>query len=139
MTEESDRNPSPPKELLESSDDLVPDKIGESVFSKHWVFQCLIHVIQAVEKEDEKPEPSGEKEQNETDNSGEEEGDKAEVLELNKELEEELCTLWDMSANNCLYASGKHGLTQVAVSEALHCCSFHQFIPKLCCELVTIV
>ncbi|XP_076304168.1 protein saal1 isoform X2 [Tachypleus tridentatus] len=100
MTEECDRNPSPPKELLESSDDLVPDKIGETVFSKHWVFQCLIHVIQAVEKEDEKPEASSEKEQNETNNSGKEEGDKTEVLELNKELEEELCTLWDMSANN---------------------------------------
>lgn len=74
-----DHNPPPPPELLIDFDELVPDKIGETVFSKQWLFQSLLSVMQAVEKE-----------KNTTEN---------EVLELDSEVEERICMLWDMSSN----------------------------------------
>ena len=42
---ESFRNPEPPKELKE--DALInADNVGDTVFSKHWVFATLMSLIQ---------------------------------------------------------------------------------------------
>ncbi|XP_077558582.1 protein saal1 [Haemaphysalis longicornis] len=84
--DEAERNPSPPPELVEAEKTLEADKIGETVFSRHWVFQCLLKAIKVVENESS----SGESEELPPDG----------VVELDKEVEEELCTLWDMAANS---------------------------------------
>lgn len=97
MDPDCDRNPSPPPELLENDEDLVPDKLGDSVFSKHWLFQTLIKIIEGVNKgsDDASSSPSvqrlceGRPKEPETD-----------VVELDPALEEDACTLWDMSANH---------------------------------------
>lgn len=83
--DEMERNPSPPPELVEAEKTLEADKIGETVFSRHWVFQCLLKAIKVAENEN---------------SSGESEELPTEVVELDKEVEEELCTLWDMAANS---------------------------------------
>lgn len=87
IMDETERNPSPPPELVEAEKTLEADKIGETVFSRHWVFQCLIKAIKVVENENS----SGE---------SEELPPQEVILELDKEVEEELCTLWDMAANS---------------------------------------
>ncbi|XP_063293697.1 protein SAAL1 [Pelobates fuscus] len=75
-----DRNPSPPP-----SDDETPtaDSIGTTVFSKHWLFSTLTKLVKFVE--------SDQKTKNE-------EGEDV-PLELDEELEDEVCKLWDMSMN----------------------------------------
>ena len=47
-----DRNPSPPPELTgESGEDLIhADSIGDTVFSKHWLFTTLMKLIQVRPK-----------------------------------------------------------------------------------------
>lgn len=87
IMDETERNPSPPPELVEAEKTLEADKIGETVFSRHWVFQCLLKAIKVVENENS----SGE---------SEELPPQEVILELDKEAEEELCTLWDMAANS---------------------------------------
>lgn len=87
------RNPPPPLELLEDSDALVPDKIGETVFSKHWLFQSLLNIMEAVEKEKENVEPLP------SDSAALRNGNRDRVLELDPEVEEKVCTLWDMSSD----------------------------------------
>lgn len=91
-----DRNPSPPPELLENDRDLVPDKLGDSVFSKHWLFQTLIKIIEGVNKgsDDDLSMTSG---QGSSDGTPKE--PETDVVELDPALEEDACTLWDMSAN----------------------------------------
>lgn len=81
--DETERNPSPPPELLEAEKTLGADRIGETVFSRHWVFQCLLNALKTAENE-----------------SANGEADMEEVVELDREVEQELCTLWDMAANS---------------------------------------
>ncbi|XP_071956705.1 protein saal1-like [Antedon mediterranea] len=81
-----DRNPSPIPEDLIDQDVLRADIIGSTVFSKQWVLSCLVNLLKGVEKE---PSKSNEKDNDDNPNG----------IEMDKELEEELCKLWDMSAN----------------------------------------
>ncbi|CAN8027329.1 unnamed protein product [Ixodes persulcatus] len=83
VMDETERNPSPPPGFLEAEKTLGADRIGETVFSRHWVFQCLLNALKAAENE-----------------SANGEADMEEVVELDKEVEQELCTLWDMAANS---------------------------------------
>ncbi|XP_037507750.1 protein saal1 [Rhipicephalus sanguineus] len=87
MMDDTERNPSPPPEILEADESSSGDRIGDSVFSRHWLFQCLLKAIRAAENEN----ACGEGEQVLTEE---------EVVELDREVEEELCTVWDMAANS---------------------------------------
>ncbi|KAM4617278.1 protein SAAL1 [Discoglossus pictus] len=74
-----DRNPSPP-----SSDDEEPpteDSIGNTVYSKHWLFSTLNKVIELIANENDKTEPDEEQ------------------VELDEDLENDICKIWDMSMN----------------------------------------
>lgn len=87
--ESTDRNPSPPSEAFLNGNEefLRGDSIGDTVFSKHWVFTSLMKLLKAVEKEDEGKE--------------EEEKEAASLcgIEIDSDLENDLCKLWDMTAN----------------------------------------
>ncbi|KAI4880342.1 hypothetical protein NFI96_021107, partial [Prochilodus magdalenae] len=73
---EMDRNPSPPPEGDEESVE-EPDAIGDTVYSKHWLFSTLTRLIEVVtEKESEQGEG---------------------LEELSDEHEDELCKVWDMA------------------------------------------
>lgn len=84
---EPERNPSPPPEFVEAEKTFGAVRIGDTVFSQRWVFQCLLKAIKAAENENASHE-------------GEELPSDEEVVELDREVEEELCTLWDMAANS---------------------------------------
>lgn len=71
-----DRNPSPPPEVEALK---AETSIGDTTFSKHWLFQCLLDVIKHVESE------AGQSEDG--------------MTNLNEQIEMKMCTLWDMSAN----------------------------------------
>ena len=43
-----DRNPSPPPEILEHSELLSEERIGDTVFSKHWLFTTLMKLIEVL-------------------------------------------------------------------------------------------
>lgn len=85
--DDTERNPSPPPEIVEADESLSGDRIGETVFSRHWLFQCLLKAIKAAENEN----ACGE---------GEKVLSEEEAVELDREVEEELCTVWDMAANS---------------------------------------
>ncbi|EHB10908.1 Protein SAAL1 [Heterocephalus glaber] len=78
-----DRNPSPPTPSREDEDTEVAggDCIGSTVYSKHWLFGVLSGLIQIVTPENTKS------------NSDDEE----QVMELDEEMENEICKVWDMS------------------------------------------
>lgn len=61
-------------ELNESNE----DNVGDTVFSKHWMFQCLIKTLETINQESDSSDSP---------------------IELDSDIEEELCLLWDMSAN----------------------------------------
>ncbi|XP_053576636.1 LOW QUALITY PROTEIN: protein SAAL1 [Bombina bombina] len=74
-----DRNPSPP-----SSDDEEPptgDSIGDTVYSKHWFFSTLTKLIETVTEQNPKA------------------GTEEQMVELDEDLENEICKVWDMSMN----------------------------------------
>ncbi|NP_998861.2 protein saal1 [Xenopus tropicalis] len=75
-----DRNPSPPS----SDDESAPegDCIGDTIYSKHWFFSTLTRLIEAVSE----------------DKSQEGQEDEA-PGDLDEELEDEICKVWDMSMN----------------------------------------
>ncbi|XP_053497092.1 protein saal1 isoform X2 [Ictalurus furcatus] len=77
-----DRNPSPPPDRADGTDE-EDDAIGETVYSKHWLFSTLTRLIQMV-TEQESEEGEG-------------------LIELSDELEEELCKVWDMAMNKWCY------------------------------------
>ncbi|XP_030844764.1 protein saal1 [Strongylocentrotus purpuratus] len=83
------RNPSPPPEGILTGEDkslLEADTIQNTMFSKHWVFSILMKLLQQVEKEKNL--------QTEVDAAEEHDG-----IDIDEELENELCRLWDMTAN----------------------------------------
>ena len=41
-----DQNPEAPAELLDRGDLISADNIGDTVFSKHWLFSTLMRLIQ---------------------------------------------------------------------------------------------
>ncbi|KFO18664.1 Protein SAAL1 [Fukomys damarensis] len=78
-----DRNPSPPPPSREDEDAEVAggDCIGSTVYSKHWLFGVLSGLIQIVTPENTK-------------STSEDEGQQ---MELDEEMENEICKVWDMS------------------------------------------
>ncbi|XP_068117094.1 protein SAAL1 isoform X2 [Hyperolius riggenbachi] len=75
-----DRNPSPP--TSDDEEELPGDSIGSTVYSKHWFFSTLTKLIEEVTAEKEKPE----------------EGEEASA-ELDEDMENDICKVWDMSMN----------------------------------------
>ncbi|XP_072128427.1 protein saal1 [Mobula birostris] len=74
-----DRNPSPPPSDESDSETTGADAIGNTVYSKHWLFSTLMQLIKFVSAEDEKAELL-----------------KADT-QLDEDLENEICKVWDMS------------------------------------------
>lgn len=74
---EMDRNPSPPPEEDETEACEEVDAIGETVYSKHWIFSTLTRLIQMVTDQENGPSDSS--------------------VELTEDLEEDLCKVWDMA------------------------------------------
>ncbi|XP_069757482.1 protein saal1 isoform X4 [Narcine bancroftii] len=74
-----DRNPSPPPNDESDSETTGDDAIGSTVYSKHWLFSTLMQLIKFVSTE----------------------GEETEVLktetQLDEDLENEICKVWDMS------------------------------------------
>ncbi|XP_077423878.1 protein saal1 [Vanacampus margaritifer] len=73
---EMERNPSPPPETADGDEAENADAIGDTVYSKHWLFSTLSHLIQVVTK-----------------SPGESDGQ----MQLTDEEEEDLCRVWDMA------------------------------------------
>ncbi|XP_062859492.1 protein saal1 isoform X1 [Trichomycterus rosablanca] len=73
---EMDRNPSPPPEGDDEADEEA-DAIGDTVYSKHWLFSTLTHLIQVVTEQQSRPDDRSQ--------------------ELSDEHEQELCKVWDMA------------------------------------------
>ncbi|KAK2157414.1 hypothetical protein LSH36_192g03023 [Paralvinella palmiformis] len=81
--EERYTNPEPPKELM-SNEVFHADMIGDTMFSKHWLFTTLMNLIKAVDQEE----------------NAKAEGQMSERgMDLDDALQDELCKLWDMSMN----------------------------------------
>ncbi|EQB79125.1 tryptophan hydroxylase 1-like protein [Camelus ferus] len=78
-----DRNPSPPPPSRDEDGDEAAggDCIGSTVYSKHWLFGVLSGLIQIVNPEN--PKSSSDDEEQQT--------------ELDEEMENEICRVWDMS------------------------------------------
>ncbi|XP_073514303.1 protein SAAL1 isoform X3 [Phyllobates terribilis] len=77
-----DRNPSPPTSDDEEGE--KEDSIGSTVYSKHWFFSTLTRLIQFVTEKD-KSQPAG--------------GDDEISVELDEDMENDICKVWDMSMN----------------------------------------
>ncbi|XP_035252565.1 protein saal1 [Anguilla anguilla] len=71
-----DRNPSPPPSQG-SEPEVESDSIGETLYSKHWLFSTLTSLIQTVTEQ--------------------EAGDPDAEVDLSEEEEEKLCKIWDMA------------------------------------------
>nr|XP_030687385.1 protein SAAL1 isoform X4 [Globicephala melas] len=79
-----DRNPSPPLRSREEEEEeaaAVGDCIGSTVYSKHWLFGVLTGLMQIVSPENSKSSSDHEEQQ----------------MELDEEMENEICRVWDMS------------------------------------------
>lgn len=68
----STRNPSPPGcvDVIESA-----DKIGDTSYSRKWLFSLLVKLLKSIKDTE------------------------FDVCELDSDLEEELCCLWDLTVN----------------------------------------
>ncbi|XP_004484335.1 protein SAAL1 [Dasypus novemcinctus] len=78
-----DRNPSPPPQSRDQEEEegAEGDCIGSTVYSKHWLFGVLSGLIQLVSPENTKSSSDDEEQQ----------------MELDEEMENEICRVWDMS------------------------------------------
>lgn len=72
-----DRNPSPPPDAAEAKEDGYLDAIGDTVYSKHWLFSTLTRLIHMVT------------EHSEVDSEGQ--------MQLPDDDEQDLCRVWDMA------------------------------------------
>ncbi|XP_054054324.1 protein SAAL1 isoform X3 [Rissa tridactyla] len=73
-----DRNPSPPSSEAEEGGG---DAVGNTVYSKHWLFSILTRLIEVISPEKTEPTVSPEGIQ----------------TELDEEMENDICKVWDMS------------------------------------------
>ncbi|XP_068459847.1 protein saal1 [Clinocottus analis] len=73
----TDRNPSPPPEAADGKTDGDVDAIGDTVYSKHWLFSTLTRLIHMVT------------EHSEVNSEG--------PMQLPDDDEEDLCRVWDMA------------------------------------------
>ncbi|KAM9605261.1 protein SAAL1 isoform 2-T2 [Morphnus guianensis] len=73
-----DRNPSPPSSEAEEGEG---DAVGNTVYSKHWLFSILTRLIEVISPEKTEPavSPGGIQ------------------TELDEEMENDICKVWDMS------------------------------------------
>uniref|UniRef100_A0A3B3CFN6 Serum amyloid A-like 1 n=1 Tax=Oryzias melastigma TaxID=30732 RepID=A0A3B3CFN6_ORYME len=72
-----DRNPSPPPEAADGLETEDVDAIGDTVYSKHWLFSTLTRLIHMVtDLSEENPEAQ---------------------MKLSDDDEEDLCKVWDMA------------------------------------------
>ncbi|XP_059191557.1 protein saal1 [Centropristis striata] len=76
-TPEMDRNPSPPPDPADGEEEGDLDAIGDTVYSKHWLFSTLTRLIHMVT------------EHSEVDSEGQ--------MQLPDDDEEDLCRVWDMA------------------------------------------
>lgn len=74
---ELDRNPSPPPNNATEEEQEDADAIGDTVYSKHWLFSTLTRLIQIVTKHSEEAADG--------------------PMELSDNDEEDLCKVWDMA------------------------------------------
>ncbi|KAF4798401.1 Protein SAAL1 [Turdus rufiventris] len=74
-----DRNPSPP---CSDAEEEEGDAVGNTVYSKHWLFSVLTRLIEVIAPAE--PDPAG----------GSPEGART---ELDEEMENDICKVWDMS------------------------------------------
>lgn len=72
-----DRNPSPPPDTADGEEDEDLDAIGDTVYSKHWLFSTLTRLIHMVT------------EHSDEDSEGQ--------MQLTDDDEEDLCRVWDMA------------------------------------------
>ncbi|XP_071353123.1 protein saal1 isoform X2 [Trachinotus anak] len=72
-----DRNPSPPPETADGEEDEDLDAIGDTVYSKHWLFSTLTRLIHMVTEHSEKGSEG--------------------QMQLPEDDEEDLCRVWDMA------------------------------------------
>uniref|UniRef100_A0A0X3PJM8 Protein SAAL1 n=1 Tax=Schistocephalus solidus TaxID=70667 RepID=A0A0X3PJM8_SCHSO len=74
------RNPSPPRDASETSTPPVSDNIGETAYSKMWLYSLILRVLKFLQAEP---------------------GDPDTIVSdtIDSELEEELCCLWDITVN----------------------------------------
>lgn len=72
-----DRNPSPPPDAVNGVEEEDLDAIGDTVYSKHWLFSTLTRLIHMVT------------EQSEENSEGQ--------MELSDDDESDLCKVWDMA------------------------------------------
>uniref|UniRef100_A0A8C7LNE4 Serum amyloid A like 1 n=1 Tax=Oncorhynchus mykiss TaxID=8022 RepID=A0A8C7LNE4_ONCMY len=72
-----DRNPSPPPDREGEQGGEEVDAIGETVYSKHWLFSTFTRLIQIVSEQNM--------------------GDSDAQMQLPEEDEDELCKIWDMA------------------------------------------
>ncbi|NXY75773.1 SAAL1 protein, partial [Glareola pratincola] len=75
-----DRNPSPPSSEAEEGEG-GGDAVGNTVYSKHWLFSILTRLIEVISPEKTEPTVSPEGIQ----------------TELDEEMENDICKVWDMS------------------------------------------
>ncbi|XP_077452620.1 protein saal1 isoform X2 [Stigmatopora argus] len=76
LSPELERNPSPPPDAFNGDEVEDADAIGDTVYSKHWLFTTLTRLIQMVTK-----------------TSGDSEGQ----MQLTDDEEDDLCRVWDMA------------------------------------------
>ncbi|XP_065259741.1 protein SAAL1 [Emys orbicularis] len=75
-----DRNPSPPSSDAED-EQAAGDSIGNTVYSKHWLFSTLTKLIEVISPEKSDSNSNCEEVQ----------------TELDEEMEHDICKMWDMS------------------------------------------
>ncbi|NWW32548.1 SAAL1 protein, partial [Panurus biarmicus] len=73
-----DRNPSPP---CSDAEEEEGDAVGNTVYSKHWLFSVLTRLIEVIAPAE--PDPAASPEETRT--------------ELDEEMENDICKVWDMS------------------------------------------
>ncbi|XP_034976493.2 protein SAAL1 [Zootoca vivipara] len=76
-----DRNPSPPSSDDDEEDVVPGDSIRNTVYSKHWFFSVLTKLIEVVSSKEDESELNNVEEQ----------------VELDEDLENDICKVWDMS------------------------------------------
>ncbi|KAM3918282.1 protein SAAL1 [Leptodactylus fuscus] len=85
-----DRNPSPP--TSDDEEGATEDSIGSTVYSKHWFFTTLTRLIEFASLK----EKSQAKEEDEEEDGGDDDEDE---IELDEDIENDICKVWDMSMN----------------------------------------
>uniref|UniRef100_A0A8D0C6S4 Serum amyloid A like 1 n=1 Tax=Salvator merianae TaxID=96440 RepID=A0A8D0C6S4_SALMN len=76
-----DRNPSPPSSDGEEETAVAEDSIGNTVYSKHWLFSVLTKLIEFISQKKDDSELN----------------DVEEQMELDEDMENDICKVWDMS------------------------------------------